>query len=168
MRFDSLGILIALALSLTAPALGAARSWVWSPSLSTFRPCGEARRWLASAPCLAVAHFGGQFSPYARRGEEDSCHTNDSAQDAITDARPRAFDVGGRELQQTGDTSQPIFTTVKGMEEWNTALDAGARDIEVIDHIDASSFPKQEATINGVNFFHLLRPQVAKTRSIRV
>lgn len=70
----------------------------------------------------------------------------------------------GRTLQQ----GAAVITQVRTFDELVIAIKDGHQDIELIDHMDATSRPLLKATIQGQEYKHLLPAQIAKTRSIRV
>lgn len=84
---------------------------------------------------------------------------------------------GSRALLELTEATSPgveteiegaIITQVGTFEELIQATKAGYRDIEIIEHLDATSNGLIEQPIGGVDFKHQLYPVSTKTRSIRV
>ena len=74
-----------------------------------------------------------------------------------------------RELLDTSTASDTaLIVQVSTFQELIDAIEGGYEDIEIIEHMDATSFGLITAPINGLEFKHQLPPQISKTRTIRV
>jgi hypothetical protein len=71
-------------------------------------------------------------------------------------------------LDATTANDTATVVQISTFQELVDAIDGGYRDIEIIEHLDATSFPLITRPINGQDFKHQLPPQTSKTRSIRV
>lgn len=64
--------------------------------------------------------------------------------------------------------NETIVTQVSTFDELLQAMEDGYQDIEIMEHMDATSRGLITAEIQGINFKHQLPPQKSQTRSIRV
>ena len=64
--------------------------------------------------------------------------------------------------------NETIVTQVSTFDELLSAMEDGYQDIEIMEHMDATSRGLITAAIQGIDFKHQLPPQKSQTRSIRV